>query len=385
MSAKFTNYSLHRQSQQSRSRRRTERRVMNSKVEFVTAVRPRTLKAVEYARKAEEAGWHGIGFLDNQNLCGDIYVSLALAASATERIHLSTDVTNPVTRHPAVTAGAISSIQEVSEGRAVLGIGRGDSALAFVGHAPAYVSLLESYLKALQGFLSGGSVPFDELTHWRRDMAPHVDTLNLLDTPDDSRLRWLDPQGKKVPVSVAASGPRVISTAARHADIVMFALGAGLGRLEWGLEQARSARREAGLDPDGIRYGAYLNVVCHPQLAVARELVQFLPTFVRFSAMQGKASGPVTQTEREVLERLNKEYKMWDRSAPLDSPAEFVDQFAIVGPPERCITRIQEIIDLGIERIVVMGLTVDETDDEKMRCSELMAKEVLPVFSGSEG
>ena len=107
----------------------------NGQVELITAIRPRTRKAVEYAKRAEDAGWHGIGFLDNENLCGDIYVSLALAASATERLQLSTDVTNPVTRHPAVAAGAIASIQEASEGRAVLRIGRGDSALAFVGHA----------------------------------------------------------------------------------------------------------------------------------------------------------------------------------------------------------------------------------------------------------
>jgi 5,10-methylenetetrahydromethanopterin reductase len=337
---------------------------------------------VEFARAAEEAGWHGIGFLDNQNLCGDIYVSMALAASVTERIQLSTDVTNPVTRHPAVTAGAIASIQEASEGRAVLGIGRGDSALAFVGHAPAYVSLLDSYLKALQVYLTGGSVPFDDLTRWRRHMAPHVDTLNLADSPGDSRLRWLDPQGRKVPVAVAASGPRVIGSAAMHADIVMFALGADVGRLKWGLDQARSARQEAGLEPDGIRYGAYLNVVCHPQVKVAREVVQFLPTFARFSVMHGKAHGPVTRMQAEVLERLHKEYKMWDRSTPLESPAEFVDQFAIVGPPETCIGRIQEIIDLGIERIAVMGLAVDETDEEKKLCADLMATEVLPVVSG---
>jgi 5,10-methylenetetrahydromethanopterin reductase len=355
---------------------------MNSTAEFVTAIRPRTRHAVKYAQTAEEAGWHGIGFLDNQNLCGDIYVSMALAASATEQIQLSTDVTNPVTRHPAVAAGAISSIQEVSEGRAVLGIGRGDSALAFVGHAPAYVSLLDSYLKALQTYLTGGSVPFDDLTRWRRDMAPHVDTLNLADSPGDSRLRWLDPQGKKVPLSVAASGPKVIGSAARNADIVMLALGAEHGRLRWGLEQARSARLEAGLDPDGIRYGAYLNVVCHPRVEVARELVQFLPTFARFSVMHGKAHGPVTRLQAEVLERLHKEYKMWDRTSPLQSPAEFVDQFAIVGPPETCIRRIQEIIDLGIERIVVMGLGMDETDAEKKLSSDLMATEVLPVVSG---
>ncbi len=355
---------------------------MDKKVEIITAVRPRTRNAMDYAKRAEEAGWDGIGFLDNQNLCSDTYVSLALAASATERIQLSTDVTNPVTRHPAVTASAIASIQEVSEGRATLGIGRGDSALAFVGRAPAYTRVFERYLKALQAFLNGDSVAFDDLAH-SRGLAPHVETLNLTETAGDSRLRWLDSRDKKVPVSVAASGPRVIGTAARNADIVMFALGADLERLGWGLEQARSARREAGLDPDGIRYGAYLNVVCHPErLDVARESVPFLDTFVRFSVMHGQTHGPVTQMEEEVLARMPKEYRMWNRNVSIGPPAEFVDRFAIVGPPETCIRRIQEVVDLGIDRIVVMGPTVDETDDERKRCAELMAREVLPAFSG---
>ncbi len=355
--------------------------VTNNRVEIITAIRPQTRKITEYAKRAEEAGWHGIGILDNQNLCGDIYVALALAACATEQIQLSTDVTNPVTRHPAVTAGAIASIQEASEGRAVLGIGRGDSALAFVGHAPAYVSVLDSYLKALQAYLKGGSVAFDDLPYWR-DMAPRADTLKLADAPADSRLRWLDSRDKKVPVAVAASGPRVIGTAARHADIVMFALGADLKRLRWGLEQARTARREAGLEPDGIRYGAYLNIVCHRQVEAAREMVQFLDTFVRFSVMHGKTHGPVTQAQKEVLTNLHEEYNMRDRTVSVVPPAEFVDQFAIVGPPETCIRRIQEVIDLGIDRIVLLGPTVDATEDEEKRCAELLVQEVLPAFSG---
>ena len=356
--------------------------VTNSQVELITAVRPRTRKAVEYARRAEEAGWRGIGFLDNQNLCGDIYVSLALAASATERIQLSTDVTNPVTRHPAVTAGAIASIQEVSEGRATLGIGRGDSALAFVGHAPAYVRVLDSYLKALQAYLKGSSVAFEDVAAHCRGLAPPVDTMKLADTPADSRLRWLDAGDRKAPVAVAASGPRVIGTAARRADIVMFALGADVKRLGWGLEQARTARCEAGLDPDGIRYGAYLNIVCHPQVEAAREMVQFLDTFVRFSVMHGKTHGPVTQAEKAVLENLHEAYNMRDRTVSVVPPAAFVDQFAIAGPPETCIRRIREIVDLGIDRIVVMGPTVDADEAEETRCADLFAREVLPAFSG---
>ena len=203
---------------------------------------------MEHARRAEEAGWDGLSIADVQSASGDMYVAMTLAAMATERILIGSDVTNPLTRHPVVTAGAIASVQQVSGGRAVLGIGRGDSALAHVGRAPVYTKIFESYLKALQAYLRGDGVPFDELS-FGRGMAPHVDTLKLAEAPDDSRLTWLEPDDKKVPVAVSASGPRVIAAAARHSDIVMFAVGADLGRLEWGMEQVRKARRGGGAGP----------------------------------------------------------------------------------------------------------------------------------------
>ncbi|PON13864.1 hypothetical protein C2W62_32110 [Candidatus Entotheonella serta] len=86
-----------------------------------------------FAERAENAGWHGMLVVDSQNLSGDSYVALAAAATGSSKLGLATGVTNSVTRHPAVTAGAIASIQKLSGGRAVLGIGRGDSALAHLG------------------------------------------------------------------------------------------------------------------------------------------------------------------------------------------------------------------------------------------------------------
>ena len=82
--------------------------------------------AARTAQEIEAAGWDGMLVVDSQNLSGDPYVSLALAGAATTRIGLGTGVTNSVTRHAAATATAITSVNRVSNGRAVLGIGRGD-------------------------------------------------------------------------------------------------------------------------------------------------------------------------------------------------------------------------------------------------------------------
>ena len=73
---------------------------------------------------AEKIGYDGIAYVDSQNLSGDCYVALALAAEATSSIKLGTGVTNSFTRHAAATASAIASIQMESGGRAYLGIGR---------------------------------------------------------------------------------------------------------------------------------------------------------------------------------------------------------------------------------------------------------------------
>ena len=95
------------------------------------------------AKQLEDAGWAGFQVVDSQNLSGDPYVALALAATATTRLGLATGVTNTVTRHAAVTASSIGSVQRLSNGRAYLGIGRGDSALAHLGRGPARLASFE--------------------------------------------------------------------------------------------------------------------------------------------------------------------------------------------------------------------------------------------------
>jgi 5,10-methylenetetrahydromethanopterin reductase len=153
--------------------------------------------AGELAARAEAAGFDGIAFTDSQNLTGDVFAGLALAANATTRIGLATGVTNPVTRHPAATASAIATVHAISNGRAVLGIGRGDSALFQIGLEPAPLATFALFLERLATYLRGGEVDLDGFA---------------------SRVRWLaDLRLPPVPIDVAATGPRVIELAARIA------------------------------------------------------------------------------------------------------------------------------------------------------------------------
>ena len=346
--------------------------------------------AARTAQEIEASGWDGMLVVDSQNLSGDPYISLALAATVTTRIGLGTGVTNSVTRHAAATATAITSVNRISNGRAVLGIGRGDSALAHLGRAPARLAQFERYLRHLQLYLAGDSVGFDDIDI-PTEFAPPLLGLHLHDAPPASRIGWIADGlksgakgGLKVPVEVAASGPKVIALSALHAERVMFTLGADTERLAWGIALAKKTRKDAGLDPDGIAFGAYVNLGCHTDMSAARSLVRGgLTTFARFSVMHGKANGPVSAGDAAVLEKLRTNYDMKKHTQGDSRQAgtltdDFVDRFAIVGPPDRCIERLRELAKLGLDKVAVSGGMRGVDAGDAAVGKKLVAEQVLP-------
>src|ERR1700758_4521459 len=274
--------------------------------------------AAEQAVAAETAGWDGMLVPDTQSLMSDVYVSLTAAAVATRNLKLGTGVTNPFTRHPAVTASAIAALQELSRGRAVLGIGRGDNSLAHLGLAPASPTVFERYLGRLQGYLRGEPVPFDESD---RSEMRSVDRLPNADAPEHSVLRWLNPSLPKVPVDVAATGPKVIRLAAVLADRLTFAVGAESQLLE--------------LAAIGVT------------------------TLSRFSAMHGRVTSPMRNDDSAEVQRLVSAYDLGHhgdanadhRTAVSD---EYIHRFGIAGPVEHCISRLREMQHIGVDRVVVL-------------------------------
>jgi 5,10-methylenetetrahydromethanopterin reductase len=330
---------------------------------------------VKAARRAEEEGWDGIGLVDSQNLAGDPYIELALAAHATTRLKLATAVTNPVTRHPAAMATAIATVQAESGGRAVLGIGRGDSSLAHLGLAPAPVALFERYLQRLQGYLRGEDVPFDDAAE-HQDARP-LSTLGLAAGPTSSRIHWLNPALPKVPVDVAATGPKVIALAARLADRITLAVGADPERIAWAVEEA---------GPDAADLGAYIPVLVHPDRATARTLIRGgVASFARFSVMHGRVVGPADEHTAQTLEAVHDAYDMgrhFTHGSPQSQPLtdEVIDAFGIAGPADYCIERLHAIAEAGVRRLVVMLGSVGLDRDEARAARRRMVDDVLPAL-----
>lgn len=343
---------------------------------------------VAQAERAEAAGWDGLALVDSQNLAGDCYVELALAAKATDRLLLGTGVTNPYTRHPAATASAIATVQAESGGRAVLGIGRGDSALAHLGLAPAPVEHFERYVSRLQGYLSGQEVAADDPGEVGVRSA---EDLGLAGRPAASRIHWIRPDPRrpdrrKVPVDVFATGPRVLAVGGRHADRVTVAVGADPGRVEWAVGTVRQARKDAARAEPAL-IGACVNVVVHDDRAEGMRLGSGgIASFARFSVMHGRATGPVSAAEREVLESVHGAYDM-NRHTMAAAPqaerltAEFASSYAVIGPAGECVERLRALVELGVERFFVIGPSLDADREAAGRATRRFVDEVLPAFS----
>ncbi len=319
-------------------------------------------RVAETARWAEERGFDGMLVADSQNLNADVWIELALAAAATSRLRLGPGVTNPATRHPAVTASAAATLQEESGGRAVLGLGRGDSALARIGREPVPVAELERALAVVQGFLSGESVELDD---------------------GPSEIGWIaaSPQ-PKVPVMVAATGPHVIAVAARRAERVDFTVGAEPDRLAWAVGGARSAA-VAG-EPS---LGAFVNIGVHGDRAVARDLVRgSTAIFARF-ATEGAPADGLSEVTRSGIERLGADYDEARHGQAGAAHARgledgFIDRFAVVGTPDEVVERLRAIEATGIERVVAVPGSLDADPDLLAESNELFAAEVLPRIAG---
>ena len=329
------------------------------------------------AVRAEAAGWDGMVVVDSQNLSGDPFVALALAGRETSSLRLGTGVTNPATRHPAATAAAIASVHVASGGRAVLGVGRGDSALAHLGVAPATVSELERFVRLTRAYLRGEAIAFDELRPYDRPDARPVDQLGLAERPRDSRLHWLPADLEPVPVEVVATGPRALHLAGTGADRTLLAVGADPERVAW----AAGVTREAG----ATHVGAFVNVVTHAQPSTARALARGgITTFARFSAMDGSVRSPIDPDSEQVLHQVHDAYDMRQHTLGGSPQAtklteDFMDRFGIVGPPEHCIRRLRDLVDLGVDRFVVVGPSIDADRDEAVASMRTFAEEVLPA------
>ena len=321
------------------------------------------------AKKCEDLDFNGLTLTDSQNLSNETYIALTLAARATTKLMLGPGVTNPLTRHAAVTASAIATLQELSEGRAILGIGRGDSSLFNIGHKPVPPRVFQTYIEALQIYLNGGSLDANGY---------------------ESQLKWLEStNNKKVPIDVAATGPKIIGIGALTSERVSLALGADVDRLAWGVNQIEQSISDGNhMINSKPSLGAYLNICVHEDVEKAAELVRpGVGIFAHFTGMSGANRDHVNQADQSTFDKLGSNYDKnrhgrGDATHAQEMSFEFIDRFSVIGPPEVCIKKLNVIKALGIERISVIGPRPDHFGAEADKAQERFAADIIPAFRG---
>jgi 5,10-methylenetetrahydromethanopterin reductase len=247
---------------------------------------------------------------------------------------------------------------------------------------PMRVSEFEAYLAELQAYLRGEDVEVDGAT---TSMARMYDI--------DPSLRITKPL-----VDVAATGPRTVEVAARTADGVSFSVGADVERLRRSVELVRDTCERSGRRFESLRLGCYLQVAVTDEDRSAREAIRGLVvTHARFSGWEPRPTADVSEqahtTYRHALETMESVYhssrggvavREGGRPGEIDfypheaGGDELIDQFAIAGSAESCAEQLQEIIDLGITRVLsgtrAVGVDLDESNAIRI------GREVLPLL-----
>lgn len=329
----------------------------------------------EYARGLEDAGWDGITLSEGQGGAPDPYLALASAAAATSRLKVGTGVCVP-TRHPQVIANTMVTLNAIAEGRTCFSLGRGDGAMHQLGRQPMKVAEFELYVQRLQGYLRREDVDLD-------GFSSTINSMFVRDTSMDIGKVYLD---------VAATGPKVISIAARLADGVSFAVGALTERLAEMVQQARDVRNNAGLNPGELRCSCFIPIAVGEGEALvrAREYIRgVVMTQSRFMFFQGKPVVDVSDSTVDVVRHAVVEMADAYRSHGQRGRAgafypsgviddDFLDKFAVVGSAEQCAERLAPILALNFDRIVFLTKGIDQDPDGENEAR--IARELLPLL-----
>src|SRR5438874_340641 len=215
-------------------------------------------RMIELMKLAEQHGFEYAWTYDSHILWEESYATLPLAAAQTSKIKLGHFVTKPGIRHPTITASWYATMQDISNGRMVMGIGRGDSSRRVVGLKPVRVAEFEARLRMMKDLMNGRKVEWNE---------------------KELQLEWVRDELPEIPMEVAGYGPRALGVAGRVGDGVIIQL-ADPQIIQGIMETARKAAAEHGRDPEALEC-----IVCAPShvsddLADAREQVRWFPAMV---------------------------------------------------------------------------------------------------------
>jgi 5,10-methylenetetrahydromethanopterin reductase len=319
----------------------------------------------DLAARVEELGYDALWLTDSSLHARNCWSYLTLAALRTSTVALGTAVTNPLTRHPGITAVAAATVDEVSGGRLVLGMGAGDRPLLALGRQPASVASVRATVAATRALLAGETVT---------EEAPDF-------TLDDAHLRF--PARADLPIYLSASGPRMLELAGEVADGVILLAGLHGPCLAWAVAQVDRGAAAAGRPRPHVAVFAYgaIDEDEERALAAARPIAAWFPqTAPRYCELAGLDPDLAEATRRAYAGGEFQEAA--DAAAAL--PDEFVRRMALGGGRARARAQLAEVFGAGVDSVHVFPLGDDRIGTIEAFAEVVRHAEPEPAAAGDE-
>jgi 5,10-methylenetetrahydromethanopterin reductase len=275
-------------------------------------------------------GVDDIWLIDSQLAMKDVYVGLTIAAVHTRRVRLGPGVTNPLTRHPSTIATAMAALAEVSGGRAVLGLGAGDSAVYGLGMTPAKVADVERAVIFFRSLMMDGEADWEG----RRLRLAHA------------RIQ--------LPIYLAVSQQRMCRLAGRVAD----------GAIVMGPAEPSSIARQVGWIEDGLaeagRARSEFDIQQVVTLSAQKEMASALDDVRSWATAQARLLADFKDLPaglegfRQEIEEAKRSYDFTEHlSVHAGHTAGVSDDLAaalaVAGTVDTCAERLGKLLAVGID------------------------------------
>jgi 5,10-methylenetetrahydromethanopterin reductase len=299
----------------------------------------RTVKeSVERACIVEALEFEAIFFADSHMNNVDCYQVLALCAVNTKKIRLGTAVTNMVYRDPTIAANSFATLNEISNGRAIVGLGTGDGPVYSLGRTATRLADFERGLEVIRDLLHDRGLPVPQT----KERPAGTVTLKAGKRP--------------VPIYISAEGPRTLRVGGRVCDGVILGSGFDHRTLQWSRERVAEGAKEAGRTPVDVDIMPAGMICVDENGDRARRRVR--------SRMANRAHHNFRFTfetvPEEELPGVRRFMDNFDISKPIEERVDpnyvtdyLIQRFTIAGTPEECADRVKRLAALGIRRLLL--------------------------------
>ena len=320
--------------------------------------------------RTEKAGFDSVWAADHllmmpTGVVPNVWPILTAIASQTEKVELGTCVSDPHRIHPAVFAQLTATVDQISRGRLIIGLGAGEAMNLdqFGIRWDKPLSRLVEFTKIVRGL-------------WLRDEVSYQGKFWSL----NRAFLQVRPKRSPVPIYFAANSPRSRELAAKYADgWLPVSLGPRTYRRH--LEEVKRAAEATGRPLDGFEPGLFVHAAVADsyeealnQVRRAKAQIAFAPRLVREAGFElelpkglpeGLYAG-VTLTEEglKLFEEFGKHV-----------PDEVAVEFSIVGTPEDCARKVEEFVRAGVRHFVLVNLGPDPKF-----VLDVFARKIIPSY-----